>query len=101
MDTAKETDTYVIQRVNMGDRPAAAIATEALRATAEMYRDSYPEAAEFIVSSSYMDDLIDSVESNSKAAELAQQTNKVLQTGGFNIKCWQFSSQTHALDAEG
>ena len=99
-DTSKEPDIYVIQRVNMGDRPAAAIATEALRLTAEACRESHPRAAEFIINSSYVDDLVDSVSSIKEATELAQQTNDVLQTGGFKIKCWQFSSQTHALDAK-
>lgn len=36
MDTKKEPDTYVIQRVSFGDRPLGTIATVALRKTAEM-----------------------------------------------------------------
>ena len=98
-DSKREPDVYVIQRVNMGDRPAAAIATEALKQTAENCRSSYPKAAEFVISSSYMDDLIDSVHSKSEAEELARQTNEVLKTGGFFIKCWQFSTLKFALDA--
>ena len=47
---------YAIQRVNMGDRPAAAIATEALRQTADKCKHRHPKASEFIVNSSYMDD---------------------------------------------
>ena len=100
LDTRKEPDVYAMLRVSMGDKPAPAIATEALRLTAEACRDSYPQAAEFITNSSYVDDLIDSVSSIEKATELAQQTNLVAQTGGFEIKCWQFSFQRHALDAK-
>ena len=61
MDSAREPDVYAILRVTMGDRPAPAIATEALFKTAEMFRDEHPRAAEFILGSSYVDDLIDSV----------------------------------------
>ena len=35
-------DTYVITRVNMGDRPSGTIASLALRKTAEMRRERYP-----------------------------------------------------------
>ena len=100
LDSTRDPDVYVIQRVNMGDRPAAAIATEALRQTAENCRKSHPKAAEFVVGSSYMDDLIDSVKTKIEAEELARQTNDVLKTGGFFIKCWQFSSNKFALDAK-
>ena len=48
LDAKRDPDIYVIQRVNMGDRPATAIATEALKATAELNKSSYPEAAELI-----------------------------------------------------
>ena len=99
LDINKEPEIYAIQRVNMGDRPAAAIATEALRQTAEKCKDTHQKAAEFILNSSYMDDLIDSVATSLEAKQLAQDTNAVLQVGNFFIKCWQFSFLDHALDA--
>ena len=46
LDAKRDPDIYVIQRMNMGDRPATAIATEALKATAELNKSLYPEAAE-------------------------------------------------------
>ena len=101
LDTRKEPETYAITRVNMGDRPASAIATEALKATAELSRNDYPEAAELITRCSYMDDLIDSTSSTDKATKLAQEVNIVLQKGGFMIKCWQFSGDDSAKDADG
>ena len=101
MDPNKNPDVYVIQRVNMGDRPASAIATEALKLTAELQKKEYPEAAELIIHSSYMDDLVDSVENSPAASKLAGQVDAVLSQGGFRIKCWQFSSQDSAHDSTG
>ena len=45
MEKTKEPDTYVIQRVSFGDKPSGAIATVALRKTAEMGKNHFPEAA--------------------------------------------------------
>ena len=94
-------DTYVIQRVNMGDRPATAIAIEVLKATADLNKEAYPEASEMIKHCSYIDDLIYSVPTISHASQLAGEVNKVLSKGGFEIKCWQFSSIDSATDPSG
>ncbi len=101
MDDSKDPEVYIITRVNMGDRPASAIATEALRATAVMSEKIMPEASNLIINSSYVDDLIDSKPSMEKATSLAHETNSVLQKGGFQIKCWQFSMKDSATNASG
>ena len=94
-------DTFIIQRVNMGDKPATAIAVEALKATAELSSKKWPEAAEMIQNCSYIDDLVCSVPSMTHAERLASEVNNVLSKGGFEIKCWQFSSSTTASDPSG
>ena len=48
MDSTREPDTYIIQRVSFGDKPSGTIATIALRKTAEMTRNEYQEAADII-----------------------------------------------------
>ncbi|XP_014676963.1 PREDICTED: uncharacterized protein LOC106816842 [Priapulus caudatus] len=75
----------------MGDKPAGTIATEALYATAERCRDSYPEAADMIRDSTYMDDLIDSCEGASRGIKLAEDVSTVMGTGNFRIKGWRFT----------
>ena len=55
MDSERKPDTYVITRVNMGDKPAGSIATLALRKTAEMNVDEFPVESKIIINSSYMD----------------------------------------------
>ena len=92
LDPSREPEVYVMTRVNMGDRPAPAIATEALFMTAEMNKETLPQAASFIQTSSFVDDLVDSVSSG--ATELARDAESVLRSGGFEIKCWQMSGET-------
>ena len=101
MESCRDPDIYVITRVNMGDRPASAIATEALRATAVLSEKTFPEASCLIIKSTYLDDLIDSRPSMDKAVSLANETNTVLQKGGFQVKCWQFSMKDSATNATG
>ena len=100
LDSSRKPEVYAIQRVNMGDRPAAAIATEALRQTAEKCKTAHKKAAEFVLNSTYMDDLVDSVNTIDEAFKLAKDTHVVLKSGGFSVKCWQFSSLNHALDGK-
>ena len=97
MDTERAPEIYVIQRVSMGDKPAPAIATEALFMTADLYSDSHPRAARFIKESSYVDDLVDSVPTREAAESLAKDTEFVLSEGGFKIKCWQSTQQEGEL----
>ena len=53
------------------DKPSGTIATVALRKTAEMGADKFPEAAPVIKENTYMDDIIESVPTKEKATKLA------------------------------
>ena len=87
-------DVYVIQRVNMGDKPAPAISTEAVYKTAELFHGDSPRAADLLKNSSYVDDLIDSQPSKSEALTIVKETEEMLDKGGFSVKCWQFSGES-------
>ena len=80
-------------RVNMGDRPAPAICTEALYKTAKLFETDNPKAAELIVKSTYVDDIVDSFVDTDLAVETAAQVEEMLKKGGFRIKCWQLSGK--------
>ena len=99
LDSTRDPDIYIIQRVNMGDRPAAAIATEALYMTADLGQDQAPKACNFIKSSSYMDDLISSVGDRQATLSLTKDTEMVLQLGGFQVKRWQLTGESTPLNA--
>ena len=91
MDGTREPDTYIIQRVSFGDKPAGTIATIALRKTAEMMRNEYPEAADIIQNNTYMDDIIESKDNITIAHALSQDIEKAIIKGGFQVKEWIFS----------
>ena len=89
----RDPDVYIILRVNMGDRPAAAISSEAIYKTADLFHKEYPRVAELLKGSTYVDDIVDSFPSHSSAMETAKGTNTVLQNAGFKVKCWLFSGE--------
>ena len=86
--------------MNMGDRPAGAIATEAMYKTAEMFKTDHPRAAEMLREGSYVDDLMDSVPTMEEAKDLAGGAEKMLLKGGFMIKFWLYSGD-HVEEEDG
>ena len=98
MNINREPDTYVIQRVSSRDKPSGAIATMAMRKTAEMSRRRDPQAARTIINNSYMDDIVDSVPSKEHAKQVTDEIEKVLIKGGFKIKGWFYSNDQTAND---
>ena len=97
METEREPDVYVITSVSFGDKPAGNIATLALRKAAEMGKETYPKAASIIQNSTYVDGIIDSVDSLTEAKELTEDIDKLLQPGGFEIKHWTIHSEGESL----
>jgi recombinational DNA repair ATPase RecF len=81
-----------VSAVSFGDKPAGAIASLALRKTAEMYAEISPSAAKTITENSYVDDIVDSFCDESTATEVIQKSNEILAKGGFRIKEWTVSS---------
>ena len=98
MNIDREPDTCVIQRVSFGDKQSGAIATMAMRKTAEMSSKRYPQAARTILNNSYMDDIVVSVPSKEHAKQVTDEIEKVLIKGGFNIKGRFYSNDETAND---
>ena len=57
LQTDQRPRIYAMTAVNMGDRPASAIAQTALRETAAEASEEFPKASDTIVRNSYMDDV--------------------------------------------
>ncbi|XP_063592199.1 uncharacterized protein LOC134769401 [Penaeus indicus] len=83
-----EPEHYVLTSMGFGDKPSGIIAMLALKHTAELWMEKYPDAASMIISNSYVDDIIQSVESKEKALQLIQETEKILSYGNFKVKQW-------------
>ena len=100
MDITREPDTYVIQRVSFGDKPSGTIATVALRKTAEMAKENYPQASELLINNTYMDDIINSVDNVETAKKLTNEMETILSNGNFKIKEWIYSHDKIAPDQD-
>ncbi|CAC5404639.1 unnamed protein product [Mytilus coruscus] len=56
-----------------------------------MYQHIYPDASKMVIRNSYVDDILQSVESVDNARLITQQTEKMFACGGFRIKHWIIS----------
>ena len=88
MNMEIEPDTFVMTRVSFEDRPAAAISAIALRKTAEMGMDKFPEAANIVLSNTYVDDIIDSLDSKERCISICKEIEEVFSVRNFKIKEW-------------
>ena len=96
MDTRKEPDTYIVQRVSSDERLWGTIATVALRKTAEMAQEKYPQEAKIIRDNTYMDDIIESVGDRERAESVTRNIEKLVDIGGFKIKGWTISGSSES-----
>ena len=87
-------DTYVMTAVNMGDKPSGSMAMVALKKTAEMKTIEYPISSSTILMNSYMDDIIDSIQTFEKAKSVTEEIDEILEIGGFRIKEWVISGSS-------
>lgn len=101
-DKDKDPSTFVMTSVSFGDRPAGNIATVALRKTAEMMNMDKPDASRIILSNTYVDDIVDSVDCTNTAKKITGQIESVLKCGGFQVKHWVYTvkDETSAMFEE-
>ena len=96
MEVNRDPDIYVMTRVNMGDRPAGAISTEAVYKTADLFREDSHRAAEILKNSTYVDDILDSFTGDKETGlHVAQEVEAMLLKGGFHVKYWQLSGEAY------
>ena len=93
-DGEGEPDIFAITTVNMGDRPSATIAQAALKKTAEKESVKYPEESAIVCDSTYMDDILGSVETEEEMLRITKNIEVMIGTAGFIIKDWAYSFQT-------
>ena len=85
---------YAMTALNFGDRPSGSIAIAALQMTAELSEKDFLNASKMIKDNSYMDDILNSVDSVAKTKELASSVTTVVERGGFKVKEWVTSGET-------
>ncbi|XP_033097279.1 uncharacterized protein LOC117101409 [Anneissia japonica] len=89
LDVNRPPDTYIMQVLTFGDKPAAAMAQTALKLTAKRESEEmYPKAAQVLKNDTYMDDICASVNNVKEAKALTEDLDIILSKGGFSIKEW-------------
>ena len=73
----KTPDTYVMTSVSFGDKLAGNIVIPALHKTAEFGKEKFPGAAECLLKSTYVDDIIDSFDEDSTARKIINEIDKL------------------------
>ena len=86
LETSREPDVYVKIVLTFGDKPAPAMAQIALRKTAEESKITHPKAVEVITKNAYMDDICHSLDTAMEAKQQTEDTDTVLEKGGFKVK---------------
>jgi len=89
METKRRPDVYVKTVLTFGDKPALAMAQITLRKTVEEGEELYPEAAKVLKEDVYMDDICHSVDTVQETRKVAEDLDKILKKGGFNVKNWK------------
>ncbi|XP_069993225.1 uncharacterized protein [Penaeus vannamei] len=83
-----EPEHYVLMSMGFGEKPSGIIVMLALKHTAELSMGKYPDAASMMISNSYVDDIIHSVDSKEKALQLIRETEEILSDGDLKVKQW-------------
>ncbi|XP_036347137.1 uncharacterized protein LOC118756483, partial [Rhagoletis pomonella] len=83
---------YVMQALTFGTSCAPCIAHFVRDVNAEQYKRTSPRAVEAIQKHHYVDDFIDSVDTEEEALELALQVKAIHAQAGFNIRNWASNS---------
>ena len=89
-----EIEHFMIVRVNIGDRPAGCLSLLAVKMTAELPEfEDIPQAAETVKESTFVDNILDSVDTVEEREQLKKDVDRILTRGAFRTKPWADSGQ--------
>ena len=88
LETDRPPDIYVMNVLTFGDKPTPAMAQIALQKTADEGESINQEAAKTIKDNTYMDDILDSLNTTEDAKKLTSDVDKILEKGGFKVEGW-------------
>ena len=85
LDETKQPEVYEFMRLPFGNTASPFCAQHVLHSHAETNKELYPEAADTVDNSMYVDDVLDSCETVPEAKDLRKQTTELLSEAGFPI----------------
>ncbi|XP_062535271.1 uncharacterized protein LOC134204461 [Armigeres subalbatus] len=92
--------TYVMEVMTFGASCSPSSAQYVKNLNAARFKDQYPEAVAAICKGTYVDDMLDSVESEAEAVKLVRDICYIHAEGGFEIRGW-LSNSKKVLDSMG
>ncbi|KAL9968821.1 hypothetical protein ACROYT_G020955 [Oculina patagonica] len=88
LDVSKPVDVYEAVRLVFGDRASPYLAQFVVRSHAQDFVDKYPTAAQVMIQDMYMDDILDSEDSETDAILVREDLTKLLSDAGFHAQKW-------------
>ncbi len=88
LDETREPEVYEFNRVVFGKNSAPMEAQFVAQENARRHQEEFPKAAETVLKSTYMDDSIDSVETDEEGVELYQQLDGLWKLAGMQARKW-------------
>lgn len=86
-------ETYELNRLTFGTRPAPYLATRTLKQIAIDEKDNFPKASPIALRDFYVDDCLSGADSLSDAIEIVHQLNEMFSRSGFELRKWCSNSQ--------
>ncbi|XP_054277733.1 uncharacterized protein LOC128996429 [Macrosteles quadrilineatus] len=97
-DPNNEPDTYIMEAMIFGSTCSPSTALYVVNSNAKRFLQIYPEASKAILCSEYMDDLLDSTDTEEEARIRIQQITEIHKSGGFKICNWLSNSKEILLE---
>ncbi len=88
LDSNRDPEVYEFNRVVFGKNSAPMESQFVAQENARRHQETYPMAAETVLKSTYMDDSIDSVETDEEGIELYQQLRDLWNLAGMQARKW-------------
>ena len=88
LDVTKPVEVYEAVRLVFGDRASPYLAQFVVRSHAQDFIDKYPVAALVMIQDKYMDDILDSEDSETDAILVREDLTKLLSDAGFHAQKW-------------
>ncbi|KAH8351122.1 hypothetical protein KR084_005173, partial [Drosophila pseudotakahashii] len=93
-DNSREPDRYVMRVMTFGASCSPAAANYVRDRNAKQFLDEHPKAVRAILRNTFVDDWLQSCESEEEMVRLAQEVRHIHKEGGFEMRGWISNSST-------
>ncbi|XP_064556691.1 uncharacterized protein LOC135441137 [Drosophila montana] len=92
-DSSRSPETYVMQVMTFGASCSPALANYVKNRNAERFVAEHPDAVKAICENTFVDDWLQSVDSESQMMQLAETVKRIHASGGFEMRHWTSNSK--------